>query len=187
MKRILTLLLAALCTANSYGQTIKTLGYNTTNGKVVAATNVVWTNSFKFSTNTIAAQVRTNLGLAWSALTNSNTATGFFGYTQPAGQEAFVVNPPFPAEIIAFTNITVAGNFSGNYTVGEDQAIGFEGGAEQTRTNLGLGWPGLTSTNAANLQSALFSTNTAPTNTSNVVAWTTIQIGTNAFRVPLYK
>jgi hypothetical protein len=35
MKTLLTLLLAALCAATSYGQTIKTLGYNTTNGQVV--------------------------------------------------------------------------------------------------------------------------------------------------------
>jgi hypothetical protein len=35
MKTLLTLLLAAFCAATGYGQTIKTLGYNTTNGQVV--------------------------------------------------------------------------------------------------------------------------------------------------------
>jgi hypothetical protein len=63
MKNILTILLATLCAAASYGQTIKSLGFNSTNGQIVAATNVVWTNAFNFSTNTVAAQVRTNLGL----------------------------------------------------------------------------------------------------------------------------
>jgi len=75
MKHVLfTLLLAALCAATSYAQTIKTLGFNTTNGHLVAATNVVWTNAFNFSTNTVAAQVRTNLGLGLPALTNTNAA-----------------------------------------------------------------------------------------------------------------
>ena len=56
-----------------------------------------------------------------------------------------------------------------------------------TRTNLSLGLPLLTNTSITNFQAALFSTNTAPTNTTNVSAWTTIQIGTNAFRIPLYQ
>jgi hypothetical protein len=75
MKRFLFTFLAALCAISANAQIIKTLGY-ATNGQIVAATNVVWTNSFGFSTNTVAAQVRTNLLLGWSALTNTN-ATNF--------------------------------------------------------------------------------------------------------------
>jgi hypothetical protein len=51
MKTILTLLLATLC-ATSYAQTIKTLGYNTTNGQVIAdtGTNVLtFTNDVRFA------------------------------------------------------------------------------------------------------------------------------------------
>jgi hypothetical protein len=71
--RLILLLAALLCwAAPAAGQTIKSLGYNTTNGQIVAATNVVWTNAFSFSTNTVAAQVRTNLGLGSTWLTNSN-------------------------------------------------------------------------------------------------------------------
>lgn len=70
---ILTLLAALLLAAPAAGQTVKTLAY-ATNGQVIAATNLVWTNSFSFSTNSVAAQVRTNLGLGWSALTNTNSA-----------------------------------------------------------------------------------------------------------------
>jgi len=76
MKHILSILLAALCAATAYGQTVRALGYNSTNGQVVAATNVVWTNAFSFSTNTVAAQVRTNVGLGATWLTNTN-ATNF--------------------------------------------------------------------------------------------------------------
>lgn len=69
MRQLLTIL-ATLCilAAPAAAQTIKSLGYNTTNGQIVAATNVVWTNAFNFSSNTVAAVVRTNLGLG---VTNS--------------------------------------------------------------------------------------------------------------------
>ena len=68
---LLSFLIFGFGISGSLGQTIKSLGYNT-NGQIVAATNVVWTNSFSFSTNTVAAQVRTNLGLGATWLTNSN-------------------------------------------------------------------------------------------------------------------
>jgi hypothetical protein len=69
----LILLAALLCwAAPAAGQTIKSLGYNSTNGQIIAATNVVWTNAFSFLTNTVAAQVRTNLGLGSTWLTNTN-------------------------------------------------------------------------------------------------------------------
>jgi hypothetical protein len=74
MKPFLLTLLLAACSVTGYGQTIKSLGFNTTNGQIVAATNVVWTNAFSFSTNTVAAQVRTNFGLGATWLTNTNAA-----------------------------------------------------------------------------------------------------------------
>jgi hypothetical protein len=55
------LLAAALAASPAAGQTIKSLGYNTTNGNIVAATNVTFTNSVGFATNAQAA-TRTNLG-----------------------------------------------------------------------------------------------------------------------------
>jgi hypothetical protein len=78
MKLSLKTLLAAflLVAATGYGQTVKTLGYNTTNGHIIyAGTNTLtFTNAFTFSTNTLAASVRTNLGLGFAALTNANAA-----------------------------------------------------------------------------------------------------------------
>ena len=59
--RLLILLAAALAASPAAGQTIKSLGYNTTNGNIVAATNVTFTNSVGFATNARAA-TRTNLG-----------------------------------------------------------------------------------------------------------------------------
>jgi hypothetical protein len=60
MKLLLTIL-ACLVAASAGAQTIKSLGYNTTNGNIVAATNVTFTNSVGFATNARAA-TRTNLG-----------------------------------------------------------------------------------------------------------------------------
>jgi hypothetical protein len=97
---LLTLLLATLC-ATGYGQTIKSLGYNTTNGEVVytgtnvltftnnislsgdsffassqygAGTNSVFIDAggISFGNPTIAAITRTNLGLGATWLTNTN-------------------------------------------------------------------------------------------------------------------
>ncbi len=75
MKNLIITFISVLCLVTAtHGQTIKSLGYNTTNGRVVVATNLVYTNAFSFSTNTVAAQVRTNLGLGAAWLTNTNTA-----------------------------------------------------------------------------------------------------------------
>jgi hypothetical protein len=68
MKTFLTLLLATLCAASSYAQTIKALGYNTTNGQIVySGTNTMtFTNPLAFTTNA-AAVTLSNLGF-WDAL-----------------------------------------------------------------------------------------------------------------------
>jgi len=52
MKTLLTILLATLCAATGYGQTIKTLGYNTTNGQVVYS----GTNTLKFENDVVFNQ-----------------------------------------------------------------------------------------------------------------------------------
>jgi hypothetical protein len=75
MKLFASILIAGLLCATASAQTLRGLMYNTTNGHVVAATNVVWTNSFTFSTNAVADSVRTNLSLGLSALTNTSNVT----------------------------------------------------------------------------------------------------------------
>jgi hypothetical protein len=76
MKTLTTLFALATLCATAYGQTIKSLGFNTTNGEVVyTGTNVLtFTNAPAF---TDAATVRTNLGLGTAA---TNAASAF----QPA-------------------------------------------------------------------------------------------------------
>jgi hypothetical protein len=168
MKTLITLLLA-LCAATGYGQTIKTLGYNTTNGEIVAATNVVWTNAFSFSTNTVAAQVRTNLelgatwltntnvtnfrsaiGLPWSGLTNTNRNT-FRIALELEGTNAIPVQRAY--ELYDNANDAVA------LSAGDGDLVA---------------GPYLLTTNA-------------PTNTTNVVRWIQVTEGTNFYKFPLYK
>jgi hypothetical protein len=59
------LLAAALAASPAAGQTIKSLGYNTTNGQVVySGTNpLTFTNPLAFGDTTNTASIRTNLGL----------------------------------------------------------------------------------------------------------------------------
>ena len=76
--RLLILLAAVLAAAPAAGQTIKSLGYNTTNGQVVysGSNSLTFTNALQFSTNARAA-TRTNLGgttLGNSVFTATNTA-----------------------------------------------------------------------------------------------------------------
>ena len=130
MKHFLSIIFAAIFCASASAQTIRTLGYNT-NGQVVAATNVTWTNSFNFSTNTVAAQVRTNLSLGAS---NSPSFTSVY----------------LSGDITANSATIQAGGI-----VFED------GGEALTRTNLGLRLPALTNTSNVTMMRALAgSTNT---------------------------
>lgn len=78
MKHPICLIAALLLCASAYGQTVRTLAYNISNNVVIGATNtnaLTWSNSFAWSTNTLAAATRTNLALPWSGLTNSNAST----------------------------------------------------------------------------------------------------------------
>ena len=78
------------------------------------------------------ATTRANMGLGWSALTNSNAATRLLGYSTNGGVNAVV------APYLRFTNtVETAGLFIGSYIDWEE---GFNGlPASTTRTNLGLG------------------------------------------------
>jgi len=90
MKHLSALLLFAfVCTASA--QTVKTLGYNTTNGHVVySGTNALtFTNAFTVATNA-AATVRTNLGLGATWLTNNNPDLAASALGQPLSTPIFL-------------------------------------------------------------------------------------------------
>jgi hypothetical protein len=75
---LLTLLLATLC-ATGYGQTIKSLGYDTASGEVVANTG---TNVLTF-TNVVNFTDQSSGGVSISELTISGNVGGTFAFVAP--------------------------------------------------------------------------------------------------------
>ena len=158
--RLLILLAAALAAAPAAGQTIKSLGFNTTNGQVVygGSNSLTFTNALQFSTNARAA-TRTNLGgtsvgnsvftatnaaaaatavgLGWSALTNaqstlySSQATQLLGY---APEIAGGSTNPTGFNVLAYTN-TNGLVIPANILIGEDQTSGGPRNARNVTVN----------------------------------------------------
>ena len=162
MKPFLTLLFATICAAAGYGQTIKTLGYNTTNGQVVYS----GTNALAFTNSINAVSLNYNNKPVFSAeedgIYSQNSGAGEWVATWETNVWRFYVPVTFNT-----TNISSA-----------------------TRTNLGIPWVGLTETNAANFQGALFAaTNATPTNTNAPTpnAWLDVRVGTNTYKLPLWQ
>lgn len=136
MKHLSALLLFAfVCTASA--QTVKTLGYNTTNGHVVySGTNALtFTNAFTVATNAVAT-VRTNLGLGSTAqtifkvmtndlsITNQTNATTIGNLTfdtAPNARYVVTANPVFEG-VTSFqfnsTNATIVGQWNQTGTLG---------------------------------------------------------------------
>ena len=201
MKHLLTILATlTLLVSPAAAQTIKSLGYNTTNGQIVAATNVTWTNAFNFSTNTVAAQVRTNLLLGWSALTNTNSANfrsaiglGTFnsvvfdslsiaGVLTATGGVMFSGGATIlsggsldlrsPGNTLAASFSSTNGQIFGNLTVLGSMSVT---NSAQTRTNLGLGLQALTNTSNVTMMRAL----SGSTNTNEPYSGTVALTNTN--------
>jgi hypothetical protein len=144
LRLLILLAAAALAAAPAAGQTIKSLGYNTTNGQIVySGTNALtFTNALQFSTNARAA-TRTNLGgttVGDSVFTATNAAAARsaigLGTTN-----SVVFGEVATAGFAAFSNVT---EFYGPIWFGDrngtNDIFQFEA-ADQgvARTNLGLG------------------------------------------------
>lgn len=139
--RLSILLLAATAlAAPAAGQTIKSLGYNTTNGQVVysGSNSLTFTNALQFSTNARAA-TRTNLG---------GTTVGNAVFTATNAAAAADAIGLGAANEVVFGRAQIgAGSFSTSSISGVDFAITagraltfISGGLPDTsRTNLGLG------------------------------------------------
>ena len=127
--RLLILLAAALAAAPAAGQTIKSLGYNTTNGFVTySGTNsLTFTNALQFSTNARAA-TRTNLG---------GTSVGNSVFTATNAAAAATAIGLGSTNDVVFDDVQATSFLVGDAT---NSQIAFEGNsAATTRTNLGLG------------------------------------------------
>ena len=137
MKTFLTLLLATLCAASGYAQTIKALGYNTTNGEVVANTG---TNTLTFTNDGVKFQSNGIVVGTVAARFSQGGGGAAIGW-QGSGQR-----------------ITFASGIGMRL---EEAGLGIAfgtnntNGAAITRTNLGLGATWLTNTNATNFRTAI--------------------------------
>jgi len=182
----LTLLLVTLCAATSYAQTIKSLGYNTTNGQIVAATNVVWTNAFSFSTNTVAAQVRTNLSLGATWLTNTNV-TNLRAAIGLGASNSVIFQLIEAASGLAVGDISVNGGgmfgFNGAVSLEEGLLYRDNGTSDWIFGGSGITESGIisfkNSTNAATTRTNLGLPLQALTNTSNVTTMRALAGSTN--------
>lgn len=177
MKRFFSIIAIIAMCASASAQTVKPLAYNMTNGTVMVSTNVTWSNSFNFSTNTVANQVRTNLGLGWSALTNTNAATSLLGYTTNGEVIANITQLDFNNDVRFVSNAIILGQlfmadassilfdgdcdiiFGNEYTrqqwINALQITWAATNISATRTNLGIPLTALTNTNSANFRFAI--------------------------------
>ena len=139
--------------------------------------------TLSFEEESAKAQTRTNLGLGWSALTNSNTATALLGYNTNNGNVVmpssitFSNNVDFSKSIFAATNGISVG---GTLFAGSGSTISFYGTEDQSRwrTNLGgttVGNAVFTASNAATAATAI------GLGTSNDVTFNRLQIGGAVF------
>ena len=223
MKHLLTLLAAfTLLVSPAAAQTIKSLGYNTTNGSIVANTG---TNTLRFTNNVsfqggplingsgIFYDTSGGINLEENILTDNSNSTVFTW-----GDSTVSFSKP-----ITFANTTNAATTRTNLGLGATNTVRFgsillyqDGEITNAITyapdQLSFSQNSVTFfsldgadagmvlfekpiyflgtnaiTNAARTQSTLFYTNTIPTNTTNVSAWISVLVGTNSYRVPVYK
>jgi len=148
-----------LAAAPATAQTIKSLGFNTTNGFVTysGSNSLTFTNALQFSTNA-RATTRTNLGLGGSdSVTFSNLSLSSNGSLAIGGMNITAITSGIDlafkragsTELELKTNGLVL--HSGSYSF----SGGNSNGASTTRTNLGLGATWLTNTNVTNFRTAI--------------------------------
>jgi hypothetical protein len=134
MKTLTTLLALALFCATAYGQTIKSLGFNTTNGEVVANTG---TNVLTF----------TNAVVTFNSVTSENfSSDGAANFDLTNGELRFGVNDIYSVGSGTSFDLFVPIGFAG------DEATT---NAAITRTNLGIGATWLTNDNVTNFRTAV--------------------------------
>jgi hypothetical protein len=157
MKTLLTLIFATLCAATSYGQTLKALMVNTTNGQVVyggtngltftndavfnsisfggAGTSRLTNDSFYFGTNLIFSIEDASFSVP-VAFAGSNTAAA-----TRTNLALGATNSVHFASLLLGTELTINGN-SGVIQWTSNNYIDVESGILGSGTNSNLGWSG---------------------------------------------
>jgi hypothetical protein len=167
MKRLLATIIACLCAATSSAQTIKSLGYNTTNGQIVAATNVAFTNSVSFGEIKADTLIMPKTG-APSILANMSSGNLSAGGVISGG----TVTTSSGGSIIVVSGGSL--RFNDGATISNSPTVNFANttNAAQTRTNLGLGG-GITATNSfVSYNGTNYTTNTVTISNGIITGWT---------------
>jgi len=176
---LLTLLLATLC-ATGYGQTIKALGYNTTNGQVV----YTGTNNLNFISD-VGFQLIESTRLDIKDGTNTVVLLD-------DGAAEFLVSASFLHPDGVFFTTNSAASTLANLGLGTNASVTISNLNAQSvsitntgvfRTNLGLGATWLTNDNVTNFRTAigLGATNDLEFNTVNGTSGLSVRQGTNFF------
>jgi hypothetical protein len=159
MNPFIALLLATLC-ATSHGQTIKSLGYNTTNGQVVLNTG---TNTLTFTNETrFTSVVRIGTG---------NARIEAFEDTDGGDYDVYFLG----ADGGAFFAMLYNTNNTRSLTFNEALTFSFAIDRAQTRTNMGLPLPALTNTSNVTAMRAL----SGSTNANHPFNGSVSVVGTN--------
>ena len=174
------LLAAALAASPAAGQTIKSLGYNTTNGFVTysGSNSLTFTNALQFSTNARAA-TRTNLGgttVGNAVFTATNAAAAATAIGLGTANEV-----TFGRVAAGNTSLSTNGFSGGDFAVTAGYALTFVSGgvASTTRTNLGLPGTWLTNTDVTNFCTAIGLGATNNVTFSNITASGTLGVTGN--------
>ncbi len=152
MKTLLTLLLA-LCAASGYGQTIRTLGYNTTNGQVVANTG---TNTLTFTNAGVA--FGGDMTISGPVIAGSGVSFSFEDADFAYGASIVRQNLGFSTNLNTFWTATNSSN---------------------ARSAVGLGATWLTNTNVTNFRTAIGLGANDTISFGNVNALQVVVAGTN--------
>jgi hypothetical protein len=208
MNHLLSILLTAILCSTASAQTIKTLGYNATNGRVVAntGTNVLtFTNSIKVFSDLLLSDGYIDGG-------------GFGGQIDFEENELFTGDGDWKFEgsgiegagAIAFNNTTNAATtranlgFSTNLntlwtatnTSSVYSALGLELLPDENGPQIGSaevlwdyanGVIGFRAIDGDFQTSSQFIHTNGPANTTNVFRWLTLGEGTNVYKIPVYK
>ena len=169
MKLLLTLLLATLCAATSYGQTIKTLGFNTTNGLVVANTG---TNVLTFSA---PIQFTANQATVGLVVTDEALTTGYDSKLGSLGFGGGDLWVKYGTNDIDWGQLVYIGSNGISFSATSVSAA--------TRTNLGIPLAALTNTSNVTMMRAL----SGSTNTNHPFSGSVSVVGTNNTNVMVFS
>ena len=102
MKKFALIILFGILAFSAHGQTIKSLGYNATNGQVVVATNIVWTNNVTFSN--LAASGNVTMSGTANTAPNQTAASGASVMTRDLGDDRYYVFATRPTNVLIYSN-----------------------------------------------------------------------------------